>query len=384
MDTPHDPTLMTLAGLVAQHQDPTAIPPADWPAIITAALQQGLGPMLLWAVKQQAPDLTTASLWEPLRAATRQIAIHHVWLERAQIQVNETLAAAGIPALWLKGIVLASTVYPQPAMRGMGDLDVLVPYDQREIAFATLQQQGYHFGDIHSILPTDDPLVLEAGHHYHLHGPEDYPVTLELHFRLPNTLLSLSQLDWFWTQTTTIDHELIILRPEAHLLYLCAHALIQHGEVMTALRSYFDLHRLITRLDIDWALVIDRAVSLRWTYAVERALSLTATYFATPLPQDVLTRLQQDRLTGEDVAHVASLQGAGHRWERMRSRLAGLTFKDQVRLIHVATIPPRDYMRRRYAIPAHRPTWPYYFVRWWDQGRQVLAWLRQRGQADHD
>jgi len=47
MNTQSDTTLMTLARLVTQRLDPHTIPATSWPEVITIALQQGLGPMLL-------------------------------------------------------------------------------------------------------------------------------------------------------------------------------------------------------------------------------------------------------------------------------------------------------------------------------------------------
>ena len=64
-----------------------------------------------------------------------------------------------------------------------------------------------------------------------------------------------------------------VLRPEANLLYLCAHTALQHGLSQFVLTRYLDLHLLITQSKMDWDLVIEKAAALEWAYAVEKVLS---------------------------------------------------------------------------------------------------------------
>ena len=83
-----------------------------------------------------------------------------------------------------------------------------------------------------------------------------------------------------------------MLQPEAHLLYLCAHDLLHHGEKFTNLRQYLDLHLLITKETLDWDVITEQAAVLRWTYAVERALTLTSELYNTPVPAPVIPHLR--------------------------------------------------------------------------------------------
>src|SRR5690606_11215326 len=115
----------------------------------------------------------------------------------------------------------------------MSDLDVLVPFEQRAEALAALRAAGYSdephdplTAEVAAFLPPD-----ETHHHYNLVGGPDGGLRVELHFRLARTILpDLDALDWFWAQTQeAMDRantplEFLTLRPEAHLLYLCAHA----------------------------------------------------------------------------------------------------------------------------------------------------------------
>lgn len=259
----------------------------------------------------------------------------------------------------------------------MGDLDVLVPFDQREEALALAQQQGYEFTshDNHSFLSSADPLQRMISHHYHLVGAGN--IVLEIHYQLAKTIASAQDSEWFWTMSQPIEQGRI-LRPEAHFLYLCAHAMAQHGGRNIALQRFYDLHLLATASSLDWQLIIDKAADLRWTYPVERALELAIAYFGTPVSARVLEALRAARPQDEDVRVVADLQQAGSRWAQSRRKLRMLDFPTQLRYFRVALLPSPAYMRNRYQVQPNALVWPYYLYRWFDQGRDIAAWLWRR------
>ncbi len=94
--------------------------------------------MLYWLAKAQKhaiPEPAASRLVE----ITHNAAINYAVLERARRQVQTALSEAGIPCLWLKGAALTRTIYPEIGLRPMSDLDVLVPYDQREAALQIAQ-----------------------------------------------------------------------------------------------------------------------------------------------------------------------------------------------------------------------------------------------------
>jgi hypothetical protein len=385
-----DAALAQLAALVSGRLSAAGLTHDTWDAAARLAVAHGLGPMLLWAVRQdqdaRAAGLDVARLVEDAQRA----AAVYLRLERAQRQVNDALAAAGIPALWLKGAALAVSVYPQPTLRPMDDLDVLVPHEQGEAALRVMQGIGFDFYIMDGLRPVSSGDALHmwlSPHHYHLKGGLGSAVILELHTRLlsdDDRLLSLEHLGWFWEHQTHLRTpavgEFAALAPEAHLLYLCAHAELQHGEAQFYLLRYFDLHRMIAHHALDWEIVIDQAVALGWTFAVERALRLTAACFATPIASSILDALVARRPAWEDVTHVTRIQAAGFRWERLRARLAALPPHDALRLAARVMFPSRAYMRQRYR---HRPGWPfwwYYVYRWYDQALEIsrAVWRRLR------
>ncbi len=154
---------------------------------------------------------------------------------------------------------------------------------------------------------------------YHLQSTPGSGITLELHYRFPDSLLSIKHLDWFWGQTQMVEADkfaFIGLKPEAHLLYLSAHAILQHGEAGSNMRQYFDIHRLIHTYPLDWNLVIGQASLLGWSSAVERALTLAHRFFDTQVPKSVCSALRENQFEGENAFRAFQLQAKGKAWEK--------------------------------------------------------------------
>lgn len=353
--------------------------------VVAVALNHGVGPMLLWALERQGVD-TSDPVWNPLIAATRQTAIQYMLAASSQKQVDAALAQAGIPAIWFKGVDLARTVYAKPSLRPMGDIDLLVPYELRQPALAVVEALGYKLEEAELFEGAHDLI-----HHYHLRGNIAAAVRVELHFRLlgySDRLLPLEQLDWFWQHTrlwTGGDVSYTFLQPEAHLLYLCAHTVLQHGEADFRLLRYFDLHQLLAHSPaFDWDVVVDQAVVLGWTYAVERALSLTQHFFATPLPADLLDTLRRRRPAHEDVAVVTDRQVRGTRWEGIQVHFATMSWPARARLAWRLAVPPTAYMRWRYDVQADWQLPFAYLYRWADVAGEIGKTVGKRIKAKRE
>ncbi|HEY8478156.1 MAG TPA: nucleotidyltransferase family protein, partial [Chloroflexota bacterium] len=374
-------------GLVSERIGPRDVPGPAWPAVVDLALQHGLGPMLFLVVERAGLDIA-APLWAPLVRATREAVVHALALEDAQARIEAALASAGVQALWLKGIALAQTVYPRPTARPMVDLDVLVPYDRRLVARAALTAIGFRSTDAYSFEAAPD-LTHHFSYAYSLRGGLGDAVAVELHFHLldrvrKRSLLPPAQLEWFWEQTDTWRRDGMVfrgLRPEAHLLYLSAHAILQHGEADLHLVRFFDVHRLVGQSRLDWQLLVERAVALRWTYALERTLWLAARLFATPVPGWVCPALRDRRPHDEEVYCVVERNLGTNRWEDLRAHLGAMGLGERARLLRFLAFPSRAHLRQRYARAESAPTWPLYLRLWWDQGREVVRWLQRRAAA---
>jgi len=122
---------------------------AAWEAVPDLAAAHGMGPLLythLRAARVPVPRSTLRTL--------RGLYARHRVANRIRLRVlGDVLAAfeaAGIRVLVLKGAALVHLVYPEPALRPMSDLDLLVARADLARAQKTLAQLGFRVG------PDDD------------------------------------------------------------------------------------------------------------------------------------------------------------------------------------------------------------------------------------
>lgn len=106
------------------------------------------------------------------RAARRAIRLNHE-LGR----VLSALVDRGIEVVLLKGAALVHTVYADPALRPMGDLDLLVPEDRLDDAERVVLGLGYEFFDS----PEARALAREKHRHYPRLTKEEGRYAVELH-----------------------------------------------------------------------------------------------------------------------------------------------------------------------------------------------------------
>jgi len=122
----------------------------------------------------------------------------------------------GIAVIVLKGAALAETVYPHPAVRPMGDIDLLVRPEAVQAMDDALTALGYDFVD------HGRPKVFWRTQHYHLtfQPPSASPLVLpiEVHWALGRASHPFyMDLDGLWQRsipTTIAGLETRILAPE--------------------------------------------------------------------------------------------------------------------------------------------------------------------------
>lgn len=115
----------------------------DWEAVGKIAKEQDVVSFLYdGAVAAGAP--VSGALLQQWRTRMLQGVVRNDRLLRAQNEIVECLAAAEIPAVVLKGSSV-SQYYPQPDLRVLGDIDILVGKADIEPVKQMLEQHGYRF-----------------------------------------------------------------------------------------------------------------------------------------------------------------------------------------------------------------------------------------------
>jgi hypothetical protein len=188
------------------------------------AVRQGLGPLLLGGGADDEDGL----LRESRRRAVLRWQGTLVHLER----VLGSFAASGVRALVLKGAALALAHYPDPALRPMGDLDLLVPRSQWGEAVRALEALDWAVYDV-------------AEHGAGFTGPGGG--RLELHVALTSCPAVFPvAFDDLFARALPLGHGLPgrRLADEDTLVHLALHAAFQHG-FRVRLGQYLDFERLL-------------------------------------------------------------------------------------------------------------------------------------------
>jgi hypothetical protein len=287
--------------------------------------------------------------------------------------VLRAFEAAGIRALVLKGAALAHLVYPEPGLRPMRDMDVLVvPSDARR-AQRVLAALGFH-----APLPTGDMLPDKHMAAASLQT-EGFLISLEVHYKL---------FDKDYPPAVTMED---LTRPpvpfslgdawgtayapgyEDMLWHMCQHMILSGG--------LFGANRLIWVADIvsfaehfvneiDWPSIRAAATGGRasgygvWYPVIPRTLSLL--HFLTPLSETLLS--------SASIALGPAPQRIGesfHGWPR--SPLAMQWQKGIWGILRDTFWPSEWWMRLYYGVGSARPL---FWHRWVRHPLHILGWVR--------
>jgi hypothetical protein len=342
-----------------------------WESVASQAELHGVAPLLY--IHAQA-----AGLQLPLstRRELQGLYVRHRQANRVRMRLlGDMMSAyqvAAIPALVIKGAALCQLVYPEPGLRPMSDIDILVPPSQARRAQQVLAGLGFH--------APKPPGV--AFSHRHLHGAtinrEGVSVTVEIHHRLfsdywdnlrayvqnrfgapvPAEITALpspseSPSGWPGIQRMASfsleDLTLYTLGYEDTLGYLCRH--------LTSHVNVWDFARLIWVADIvsfaeRFAAAIDWKLIRRQYPAVPEILSLLNCI--TPLSDEVLS------LAGVKVGSIP--QGIGIEFQGWpRASLGAGSKQGYLRLLRDTLLPSEWWLRLRYALGSGRS---FFWYRW--------------------
>lgn len=230
------------------------------------------------------------------------------WLVREN-QLKQVLSAfrqQGLAAIPLKGAALLGTLYKDIGLRSMSDVDILVQPENFVAAVNTLRQLGFQ------PCPKDEyedftwlEKLPKAYWPKELSFHDQHGLVIELHQHLINAwFLPVFPLnmDALWARSISLssaDQSLENsgenlwerrLSPYDTLAYLCLH-LALHG--LQFPQTCLDIDLWIRNLPEpwDWERFLERVDQWQTRSAVYHALCLCRDFMATPLPDDLLARL---------------------------------------------------------------------------------------------
>ena len=271
-------------------------------------------------------------------------------------EMLETLRAAGLETMLLKGAALSTLYYRDPGVRPMDDVDILVRSEQAEAALDVLEEAGWA-----PVTQVPREVFLTVRHAEQLSRPDGAGV--DLHW---NVLWQPGRDDDFWESAVemTIGGEPTrALCPSDQLLHACV-----HGAAWNPLPPIRWVADALTVLDgasdvIDWERLVAQARARRATVALSGELAYLSERFGAAVPASVVEELSLTRARlHERIGHRAAqsppgpVTTLGVVWDRYR------------RLRDLDTPFPRPLGFLNYA----KQTWGF------EQSRQLAAHATRR------
>ena len=229
------------------------LPDISWELLIEASSHHLVIPTLAWCL-QREPGVPSevGGYFEAILAANAK---RNANLLKGLARIVEALNGVDIAPVLLKGAArLIDGSYPAPALRFLGDLDVLVPAERSAQAAAALQAIGFRENpDFERFPPTH--------HHLPMLCDNQAGVGVELHTALlPAAYSTLLPSDWFYRGTDPhLFGNLQVRLPNAtrSVGHIVAHAQLGHSHYWRGkveLRQLLDLAIIRKRYEdaIDW------------------------------------------------------------------------------------------------------------------------------------
>ncbi len=334
---------------------------------------QGLSPFAYARLREaEALCRLTAESQEALRRAYYGAAIQAMVREGELIEVLDALSQEQVIPILFKGAALAYTVYPSPACRLMGDLDLWLTSEEMPRAQAALERAGFT-----QRTRTRRPLALQAQYAGEIQMVRTRPPgsLVELHWGIfagewlkrtaATDVAGVRQRAQAGPRFERAGRALptLILAPEDAMIQLAVHATVNHQLAAPWTRSLLDAALLARRQRIDWAMVADRARGWRVATAVWTFLALARELVGLEEAGPALAALTPSPLRRRALGWLAAPRAllTMRNLTRGRARFVLLLSlidrpSDMLRLLGRALWPETEWLAARYgdAQPATR------------------------------
>lgn len=272
----------------------------DWDYILETSIAHGVAPLLYWGLGQlkQSTDCDPkipVSAEAELAKLFRGNQSRNQRLFRVIDDIVGTFESAGVPALGLKDVQLAKEVYPDPGLRPMGDIDILIHRDNYETATNCLRDLGF------TPLPSADiPYTLKYAWGQHFRRASD-EIWIDLQWNVVQREWDVYhegnfdfELERLWRGAKSMQlgtHTILVPNPEDMLFHLCLHL---EGHCYSELILFCDIIELIRHYEhqLDWAYLIRIAKEYAAESSIYYVLLLTKHLFKTDIPEILFQELK--------------------------------------------------------------------------------------------
>lgn len=266
-----------------------------WERVVGVSASLGLAPLLFRNLSRSelrgsVPAAALAALGRSAHAAACRVAIQLEALDG----ILSALRSRGLDPVLLKGAALALTLYEQPALRPMQDIDLLVEEEQVPAALAILEELGFR-----GIANEFSDAFYDGHHHARPLADAAGRVIVEIHKGLvpPEDGLRLDPRP-FLERSVRVDvrgSRYKVLSREDQLVHAALH-LSYADRFIGRVRDLIDVHAQVEREErpLEWGIVVESARGAVLSRSLYSTLDLARRLLGTPVPPAVLSELARD------------------------------------------------------------------------------------------
>jgi hypothetical protein len=261
--------------------------------LVRHAIAHGLTPLLAWNLSRSSSDSLPVELADALRDLLAQNRARNLVLAQEVLTIVDLLETHNIPAIPIKGPVLAKNLFGDLGLRQSGDLDLLVPERCVSSALDVLTSRGYQLRE--SLNARQDAAYRRYWYHFDLKLP-DQEILAELHWNLTGHVMAVRfDLDGLWERARAIPFEgrsVLSLSCEDYLIFLCVHG---SKHLWCKLNWVCDIHEFLSaHPTIDWKRCFELARKQGCQRMLLLGLTLAEALLETELPRSALDSIYAD------------------------------------------------------------------------------------------
>jgi len=257
--------------------------PLRWPLLLERAYDHQVYPLVYRNLRQLGFPAVPDTVQTSLKGAYLANALRNQLLAEELARLLHLLSDAGIPAIPLKGVALAESLYGDPAARVCADIDLLIRPTNLNQTLDLMLTSGYRddFRDRFF-----SKLTLRHGRHYDLvRDKRDISFCLELHWQLvQHSSRNDEATTDLWAEArpkTFFGASALSLSTEWEFLYLSIHAADHNWQ---SLKWLADIHQVATSTPVDWPRITQKAERLELDLVIGQTLNASSLLLGTPLP----------------------------------------------------------------------------------------------------
>lgn len=309
-----------------------------WSHLLDRTRQHRVWPMLAWNAQHLPTDSLTDRLLSDLAGARQKSAVRQLAVARECVLIHDLLNREHVPHMFLKGAYLAQACYPEPGLRPMRDIDILVPRASVAQAWHLLRSHG---GSLPQYAQLGPDAAINPKHLPALKSPSGI-IQVEVHHSIQGgeeIEAFESHLERMWSRRASFDiagKALPCPIPEDMFLHLVLHGLNDHHLNIGPLFAT-DLQQLCKAVALDWDLIRSEAEAVGLIRATALSLALagisdSGSRFGDPPAGDIVAAAR--RLTLQDAKDQSTILFAS---SKPRRRLS-----DWIHLARKIVLPTRS------------------------------------------